>query len=1013
MQLRRRPAPDRRAVALVGCPTHMTLPPPDLAAHVARHGAGLRQLALELAGDSGADDALQQTWLAAMLHWPRHDASIGGWLATTLRNVVRGSRRQQRRREQREQIAATARGEAGEDHASVLARGEVAQRLIAAVLALDPVHGDTIWQRFFEDRTPRAIAKASGVPVGTVKSRLKRGLAMLRERLAEHDGADWRGGFAAAFGLRAAVTGVVVMATWTKVAVGGAVAAALLAAALWWPAPGDVVPRGDSHGAAPAALAAGVGTRTSDVVRDAAEHERLAAAASQAPPAAGVARCSGRVIDAATKAPLQGATVILRRSMRSQDEPTDASSVTRDDGAFVFDFASDGVQSVRLWFRGPEHVVVWGELSPLEAGQDDELGDFELVRGRRLSGRITDEQGVPLPRGTLLRAMFLSPWSGKLNRSASLDVAVDVDGAFTLAPAVPFGGVEFEIAAGQHELRERIDVTASEPASVVLTARRRASIRGVVVDGDGSPLAGVRLVAWPGDAVQSTAGDGTFTLPRPNHWAPATAEVRVVHAPEFLVSQTKDVPWNTTDLRIVLVRTAPVPIEVIDDAGAVVERFGVVLQRDGTDATPRGTVLQRGEHAGGRLDVEGVDPGRTSLRVVPVDPQLSPSACVEIATNEPRRFVLARRLPCTVEVRCSGQPVAGAQVEILFGGPDGVRDHQLRDVVEPHRGERAWIPGGDAERVAEARTDPTGVASLLRDAAPGRYTLQVRVDGQPPFRVADPVFPAVVEVPGVGAVAERPGIAGRVQLRGHRRGEAFVRLTGPLNRIITPQPDGTFRVAGLTAGRYRIGFGGIDASTREVEVRDGETTVVDFDFADHPAAVFHGRLVRNGALPAGLTAELLRVVAGQRPATAGSAPVGADGVFTIGELQEGTYRVALRTPGTSPLAMPALFAETFVIAAGEQVHVDLPLPKHRLVVRLQRADGSVARGTKVLTRCDGVQWPSFAMFAAESDGVMVFDPAPMLAVEFAAYANKVPVWSVPVVMPPDRSEYEVTVVLPD
>ena len=51
--------------------------------------------------------------------------------------------------------------------------------------------------------------------------------------------------------------------------------------------------------------------------------------------------------------------------------------------------------------------------------------------------------------------------------------------------------------------------------------------------------------------------------------------------------------------------------------------------------------------------------------------------------------------------------------------------------------------------------------------------------------------------------------------------------------------------------------------------------------------------------------------------------------------------------------------------------------------------------------------------AAESDGVMVLDPAPMLAVEFAAYANKVPVWSAPVVMPPDRSEYEVTVVLPD
>ncbi|HEU4418992.1 MAG TPA: hypothetical protein VFT55_08635, partial [Planctomycetota bacterium] len=240
-----------------------------------------------------------------------------------------------------------------------------------------------------------------------------------------------------------------------------------------------------------------------------------------------------------------------------------------------------------------------------------------------------------------------------------------------------------------------------------------------------------------------------------------------------------------------------------------------------------------------------------------------------------------------------------------------------------------------------------------------------------------------------------------------------VAIRGSTNCVVWPQPDGTFRSPPLLAGTARVTFGALDASTREVEVRDGETTVLDFDFAMHPPAVFHGRLVRNGALPAGLTAELLRLVAGQRPAAAGSAPVGADGAFAIGELQAGTYRVALRTAQTAPLAMPALFAETFVIAAGEQVHVDLPLPMRRLVVRLQRADGSVARGTKVLTRCDGVQWPSFAFFAAESDGLMVFDPAPMLPVEFAAWLNKIPVWSAPVVMPPDRSEYEVTVVLPD
>ncbi|HEU4420318.1 MAG TPA: sigma-70 family RNA polymerase sigma factor, partial [Planctomycetota bacterium] len=766
----------------------LTPPPLDLAAHVARHAAGLRQLALELVGDAGADDAVQQTWLAAMRHPPRHDASIGGWLATTLRNVVRGSRRQQRRREQREQVAATGRAEAGEDHASLLARGEVAQRLIAAVLALDPVYGETIWQRFFDDRTPRAIAAASGVPVGTVKSRLKRGLAMLRERLSEREGADWRGGFAAAFGLRAAATGVVIMATWTKVAVGGAVAAALLAAVWWWPASADVGPGGASPGGAPVPLAAGADTRTGEVVRDAAvQNTQPAVAAAPAPPAAGVARCRGRVIDAATKAPLAGATVILQRAFAAQAEPTEASFVTRDDGTFVFDFASDGEPPVGLWFRGPEHLLAVSEVSALAAGQDDDVGDIALVRGRRLSGRITDEQGVPLPRGTRLLATFATRNSrAGMREHPTFYVAVGDDGAFTFEPAVPLGPVEFELVRGEHELRERIVVTANEPATLVFVARRRASIRGVVVDGAGSPLAGVRVDLWPRDDPQITAGDGTFTLLRPNDVRAATSKVRVFHAPEFLV-YTKDVAWGTADLRIVLTRTAVVPIEVIDDAGTPVQQFGVVLQREGTGATRPGTVLQRGVHEGGRLDVEGVDPGHTSLRVVPVDPQLSPSAYVEIATNEPQRFVLVRRVPCQVEVRLGGQPVAGAQVEILFGGPEGVRDHTIADAVEPHRGECAWILGGPPERIAAARTDANGVASLLRDAAPGRCVLHVRAGGHPPFVVQDPVFPARVELPGVGA------IAGRVELRGRNRRDAGVAIRGSTNCVVWPQPDGTFR----------------------------------------------------------------------------------------------------------------------------------------------------------------------------------------------------------------------------
>jgi hypothetical protein len=83
-----------------------------------------------------------------------------------------------------------------------------------------------------------------------------------------------------------------------------------------------------------------------------------------------------------------------------------------------------------------------------------------------------------------------------------------------------------------------------------------------------------------------------------------------------------------------------------------------------------------------------------------------------------------------------------------------------------------------------------------------------------------------------------------------------------------------------------------------------------------------------------------------------------------------------------------------------------------LVVNLRRPDGSVVRGEGVLARCGGLQFPSFTMFMRTVDERLVLDPAPALPVEFRNAAHTAP-WSTPVVMPPDHTEAEVTVVLPD
>jgi RNA polymerase sigma-70 factor (ECF subfamily) len=176
--------------------------PHELHDELHRHAGALRRIARDLVRDPHlAEDAAQDTVRAALAAENLQPGPLGGWLQRTLENFVRQWRRGERRRNARH--AALPAPSAEPTPFEVLDRRETLAAVTEAVLALEEPYQTAVFLRYFADLPPRAIAQRTGQNLATVKSRLHRGLGLLRERLDRRcgDRGQWRLALATAFGL--------------------------------------------------------------------------------------------------------------------------------------------------------------------------------------------------------------------------------------------------------------------------------------------------------------------------------------------------------------------------------------------------------------------------------------------------------------------------------------------------------------------------------------------------------------------------------------------------------------------------------------------------------------------------------------------------------------------------------------------------------------------------------------------------------------------------------------------
>lgn len=186
-------APERRKTVLPASQSHKSFSEMELR-RLLEHEPWIRRLAKSLVADENrVNELIQHVLTEALKNPPRNPRP---WITVVMRAAAWRMRRSESRRKFREN--AVAREEMQLPGVPGADQEETRRRLVSLVQELEPAYREVLLAHFFEDLSLEEFAKRQGVPSATMRTRLRRALAQMREKLRAHYGDPSRWVFALA-----------------------------------------------------------------------------------------------------------------------------------------------------------------------------------------------------------------------------------------------------------------------------------------------------------------------------------------------------------------------------------------------------------------------------------------------------------------------------------------------------------------------------------------------------------------------------------------------------------------------------------------------------------------------------------------------------------------------------------------------------------------------------------------------------------------------------------------------
>ncbi len=604
-------------------------------------------------------------------------------------------------------------------------------------------------------------------------------------------------------------------------------------------------------------LVEGAPREAGSVVADGGDRGRASVVLSPGPPEplsialAPTSTLSGRVVDAADAKALPGVRILARGQS----------------GQFLARSGPDGRYSIRglspqayRLTAEDDRFVPWSRTVSVAAGQP-ETQDVPLTRGATLAGRVVDEEGRPI-EGALVQVTrggenvfraFMRRMEGEGGARTGRD------GSFRAKRLAPGENQRLDVRHDEYEERALGGISLSPGATrsgVTVVLRRGLSVRGVVKDEDGRPVAGAEVNLSGARALRAGRGDVQMSFIGPGNQlrretgADGRFEFRGLKAGAYTVSARRPgFSRATVDPVNVAEGRAGEPLELTLKPGATIS--GILRDKTGAGASgwyvsvrapsqggpafgPGGTRSEEPTGPDGLFVLEGLTTGETYEIQAMGEAGLGPRKAGVVAPAEGVELV----------VTGTGQ-IRGRVVDGDSGRP--IPDFQVRYQPDAQGGMRFVMRMGPGRGRGPYERQPFHAEEgsfVLEDVPAGRWTVEAFAPGYQAGSASAVSVSESEAAEGVEVRLSKGGaISGRVleartgrpildatvraELSGGepRMGMMRIEGEGDDNEAAT-DAEGRYEIAGLAPGTWTVTASHPDWSeaTTSVELKEAPAT---------------------------------------------------------------------------------------------------------------------------------------------------------------------------------------------